>query len=144
MNAFIHLLANLIIGLVLYVLRILPDRQLLAVFILFGILIDLDHILHSIVRHKTLLPRRWLQVMREYRLHMEPHLYVFHSVEFNVVLALASIFRPLLALLLLSNLIHITLDIMEHYLYHRNFDCVKRWSIILFLMRCCRKTQKSI
>lgn len=134
MNAFIHLLVNLIIGLFLYALYLIPNGKTLALFILFSVLIDLDHILLSIFKHRTLSPKKWIHFMKEYRHRMEPQFYVFHSVEFNILLALASIFNPFLALVLLSNIIHITLDIIEHYKYHRNFECVKKWSVILLLV----------
>ena len=61
---------------------------------------------------------------------MQPNLYVFHSPEVNIVLGVLSFFNFLFFLVFLSNVVHLGLDILEHYAYYKHFRWIKQWSIL--------------
>ncbi len=66
---------------------------------------------------------------------MIPGFYIFHSPEINFLIFVTYAFtqNSYLFFLLLSNLIHLSLDIVEHYKYHKNFDFIKKWSFLIQL-----------
>ena len=67
---------------------------------------------------------------KKMRSKMQPGLYIFHSPEFNVILLSLSFINEIALVIFSSNLIHIFLDVIEHYKYHKNFFWIKEWSII--------------
>lgn len=111
------------------------DWQLVLLFISFAVLIDIDHILYFIFAYGDLTPRKWIVRGNKKRDKMEPGLYIFHSPEFNLILFLLSFFNQIVLLMLISNMIHLSLDIFDHYRYHKNFLWMKRWSIVYSLTR---------
>lgn len=99
-----------------------------------GVLIDVDHLFYFAFKHKTLSPKAWASIGKKMRSKMLPGLYVFHSPEFNVLLLLFASLNPIILIIFMSNLIHLTLDIIEHYKYHKNFLWIKHWSIVYSLI----------
>ncbi len=77
-----------------------------------------------------------MKIKKPYRLSIEyykkvdAHTYIFHSPEVNFLLFMSGLSHPLFAWLLLSNLIHIFLDVFEHFRKHKNFALLKRWSLL--------------
>ncbi|MFH2021500.1 MAG: hypothetical protein ABIJ34_08875 [archaeon] len=132
MNIFIHLMANLIVSYFLKIFLNMSDH-LLLVFILAGVLIDIDHLFLFAVKYRKIDPKEWLARAKMLRKNMESELYIFHSPEFNLLLIAAAFFYEQIWLIILSNFIHISLDIIEHFTYHRNFRWIRRWSILFFL-----------
>ena len=109
------------------------DWTLIYIFILAGVFIDIDHILFFIFKEKKLNPRDWILIGKKMRSKMRPGLYVSHSPEFNTLLLVVSFFNEIAFVIFISNLIHISLDTIEHYRYHKNFLWIKKWSIIYSL-----------
>jgi len=143
MKPHIHLVTNVAVGIPLHHISFLPNLEYLLGFFLFGILIDIDHIFYFIWKHKTLRPRKWWQVALFYHKKSQPNFYIFHSPEFNFFLFLLSFFHHIFLILLLSNLIHIFLDIVNHYSRKGNLEIIRAWSItnaIIFLVNKFKKT----
>jgi len=134
MNLLLHPIANLIVGTILWKIDFIPSTELFLLFIFFSILIDLDHIIYFLIKHKTNL-RNLIKDMKYHRKNMEPELYFFHSPEFNLLLLILSFFNFIFLLFLISNILHISLDIIEHLVYHKNLLWIKKWSFIYNLKR---------
>ena len=134
MNILIHLIVNSLAAIPLkYYLG--WDLRAVLIFVLAGILIDLDHLFYFFVKYKTIKLYQLITIGKELRKRMKPGIYIFHSFEFNIILIMASVFHHIIAIVLLSNAIHIILDIIEHYHYHRNFLWIKKWSMIYSFTR---------
>ncbi|HLC65481.1 MAG TPA: hypothetical protein VJI46_05165 [Candidatus Nanoarchaeia archaeon] len=106
---------------------------ILALFVLLGVLIDIDHILYFIVKYKAWGIKKWLSISSRLRKNMQAKLYLFHSPEFNAMVAVGSFFQSIFLFVLLSNLLHISLDVIDHYKYHKNFSGLKNWSVFYSL-----------
>ncbi len=130
MNLPTHLTINIITGAVFYKIEFINSFKNYLLFIALGILIDLDHILFLIIKHKTLNPKKLIQAGKKYREKMQANLYIFHSPELNFILLVLSFYKSIFLLIFLSNLIHILLDTFEHYKFHKNFKWLKEWSIV--------------
>lgn len=109
------------------------DYNLVLIFLLAGVLIDSDHFLFFFFKHKNLSLKEWVLTAKSLRAKMKPGLYIFHSPEFNFILLMLSIFNHVVLTIFLSNIIHISLDIIDHYRYHKNLLWIKEWSIIYAL-----------
>lgn len=128
MNLPSHLSANILTSMPLkHYLHL--DWPTIFIFISLSVLLDLDHILFFIFKEKSFDPTVWLKVGRQMRQTMTPGLYIFHSPEFNIILFILSFFNKTILVFLLACLIHIMLDSLEHYRYHKNFSWFKKWSI---------------
>jgi hypothetical protein len=134
MNWLTHLFTNLIIAIPLKYLFNL-ELNLIIIFILWSILIDIDHIFLFIFKYKTLNLKKIWKISKKLREKMQAELYLFHSPEFNIILLILSVFNKLALIIFISNLIHISLDTMEHYKAHRNFKWFKKWSIIYSIIK---------
>lgn len=104
--------------------------KLIGIFLIAGIAIDIDHLFFFTIKHRTINPVKWTEIGKKMREKMQPGLYILHSPEFNLILMLLSFYNGIVYVIFLSNLIHVLLDIYEHYQYHRNFFWMKKWSII--------------
>ncbi len=134
MNWLIHLFTNLIVIVPLKNFLNLSNPYVIF-FILWGILIDIDHIFLFIFKYKTLSIQKIWRISEKLRKKMEAKLYIFHSPEINIILLIISFFNKLALIIFLSNIIHITLDTIEHYKAHKNFKWFKEWSIIYALSK---------
>ena len=94
---------------------------------------DIDHSLFFSVKYRTVSPKRWIKVGKGFQKKMQANLYIFHSPEFNAGLFILSLLHPAFLVLFVSNIVHIYLDALDHYRYHRNFHWVKRWSLLYHL-----------
>ncbi len=135
MNLPTHLITNTVIGAIFYKIEFIKSLKIYLLFIVLGILIDLDHILFLIIKYKTLSPKKLIQAGNYYRQEMQANLYIFHSPEFNFILLILSFFNQIFFLLFLSNLIHILLDTIEHYRFHKNFKWFKEWSLVYLVIK---------
>lgn len=106
------------------------DWKVMTIFLLAGIVIDIDHLFYFTIKHKTISPAKWFEIGKTMRERMQPGLYVLHSPEFNFILLVLSFFNGIIFVIFISNLIHIFLDIYEHYQYYKNFLWIKKWSMI--------------
>jgi hypothetical protein len=108
--------------------------DLIVIFVISAVLIDIDHLAFFSFKYKTVNPKTWLKIGNAMRNKMQPGLYVLHSPEFNLCLGIMSYYNEVILVIFLSNIIHISLDIYEHYKYHKNFKWIKSWSIVYALI----------
>lgn len=108
MNIFIHFLINFLIT-----LPFLTLEHALIVG-LAGILIDLDHILYQFItlKHKSI-KQMWAWHKQENEQH-NAHFYIFHTVEFILVLVLMSQISGFILLVSLGFMLHILMDLLAH------------------------------
>jgi hypothetical protein len=126
MNTLVHSIMGLIIGTILYLIEFFPNLNYVFLFILFSVLIDIDHLIFYFIKYKpSKIKKDWLKDRKT----MHANFYVFHSPLFNLFLLVMSFFYFIFLLIFISNLIHISLDILEHYLYHKNFKFIKEWCL---------------
>lgn len=108
------------------------ENTSIFVFIVWSsFLIDIDHIFYYAIKHRTLSFKKWLEVGKKMRNKMQPGLFIFHSLEFNLLLLLFSALYPWLLIFFLGSIVHTLLDTIEHYRYHRDFKWIKKWSIFI-------------
>ena len=135
MDFLVHIAANAVLGAFFIWGGVIRSFNVYLLFICFAVLIDLDHIIFHIFSQRTFHIKKMIPVMKKYRERMEPHLYIFHSPEFLFITALLALSHPLWGLLLASNLLHLSMDTLEHYLHKKNFDEFRAWSISLAVWR---------
>lgn len=98
------------------------------------IAIDFDHVVYLSLRNNTYKPKSLLSIGKKYRDGMIPGLYFFHSPEFLAFLVVMSFKYRFAATILLSFTVHILMDIIEHYRFHRNFKWIFAWSPIYTIL----------
>ena len=129
MNHPIHAAVNILASIPLkYVLK--WDWTTVVLFVIAGIAIDIDHLLVFIFKYKKLTPKAWNEIRKKLTRKMQAELYIFHSPEFNVILLILSYFYPVLLVILISNIVHLSIDALDYFRYHHNLLCLKKWSII--------------
>ncbi|MFC1768802.1 hypothetical protein ACFLZX_03490 [Nanoarchaeota archaeon] len=135
MNGIYHLMINFLFGLTLYFSGVIDSIGLFLFFILMAVIIDIDHILFFITRHRTLSIKKMYSLHKSYNNSKHANLYVFHSPEVNLVLLFLGLFNEIVFLVFVSNLLHIIADTISHLIFHGNFKFMKEWSIFakLFL-----------
>ncbi|EKE10981.1 MAG: hypothetical protein ACD_15C00163G0002 [uncultured bacterium] len=141
MKSHIHLATNTSIALVA---QPFVDVNLVnsIIFIMWGgLLIDVDHPLLFALKYKIFDPRGWMELARSLYEKQQAELYIFHSPEIHLVLAVLSFIYPFFFLVLASSWVHIVLDMIGHYRYHRNFQFLKDWSIIYFIWNLEKTTR---
>jgi hypothetical protein len=138
MNSLKHLITGLILTIPLKYALNLSTSQI-GIFIAWSVLMDIDHIFLFIFKYKTLSYKKMLEIRRDLTGKMQAELYIFHSPEINIILLILSFFNQLTLVIFLSNIVHISLDIIEHYRYHKNFKWVKRWSIVHSIIKYEKK-----
>lgn len=95
-----------------------------ALILLSSFLIDADHYLYSRLEYKTktikeayqtLMKKReqWLKVPSYERTQFKRGVFVFHCIEFWIILALLSLFFKFFLFVLIGVLIHMTLDFID-------------------------------
>ena len=105
----------------------------MAIFIIWSVLIDVDHLILFAIKYKAFTIRKWIKIGYATRSKMQAHLYVFHSPEVNIALFFLCFLHPLFLPFFLCGLTHVAMDIIDHYKYHRNFAFIKKWSIFYAL-----------
>lgn len=132
MTAQTHLLANLFFAYpIAQYFHFSPLFTLL--FILSAVLIDIDHI-YVPIRNKAFSLEKIIQISNKYRRNMIPGLYIFHGPEFNIILSLFADRCPVLVPILISNVIHVILDGIEHFQYYHHFRWIFAWSPLYVLL----------
>ena len=119
-------------------LRFLTDINLgnLAVFTIWsGFLIDIDHPFLFMAKYKIYKVKKWIKIGNFLGKKQQAELYIFHSPEVNIMILLAGLFYPIFFWIFLGGMLHIFLDIIAHYFYHKNFLFLKKWSILYNLRR---------
>lgn len=126
MHLLIHLLFNLLISFTFEL-----SSTNIWIVVLSGILIDLDHLIYVFFIAKKV---RFKQIMqwyrREYSSH-NPHLYIFHSLEFIIVIFLLGLLVNNFFIYVGIGLIfHLVLDWVAYLFYYKSF---KPWFKYFFL-----------
>ncbi len=129
MHPITHLISSLLLALVL-----LPFYGTGSFIILFSVFIDLDHILFYYQKSNK------LNVFRAYKFFKEGKgekefgsLFLFHNIEFLLILLLFYLMSPLMIFLLLGVLLHYALDML--YDYNKVGRTIKNYSILLYLSK---------
>jgi len=128
-NSLIHIIINLATGFLLFKFSFIPSIPLLALFILFTIIIDIDHIPYFLIKYKKQNLKQIIKIWKNHYKKKLPGFYIFHSPEFNTLILVLSFFNHIILLLFISNLIHITLDLAVQSKFP------KEWSIIYNLSK---------
>lgn len=130
MELIIHFISSLILGGVLY-----PFFGLSAfIVIIGGFIVDVDHYLLYICQFRKLEVKKALVYFREY---FDKHykgkapFFIFHSIEFLLLLVLVSFYSEYVFLLTLGIILHYSLD----FLYEMKLagHLIKNWSLIMWL-----------
>ena len=118
-----HLFIGFIASILIYFLFNITLFQTAIVFIS-SLLIDIDHYLLYIFRKKDFSlinsikyfkerRKRWLLMKPEKRKHHKRAIFIFHGIEFWLLLVIISIYFNLIWFVLLGILIHIFLDYLD-------------------------------
>lgn len=130
-----HLIANGSIALALNFSTNIETNHLVAFIAWGGIIIDVDHPILYFSKYNTLKIKDWVKIQKSLAKKLQAELYFFHSPEINLTLMILGVFYPFFLWIFLSSLIHITLDIISHYAYHKNFKFLRKWSIIYNIIK---------
>jgi hypothetical protein len=132
MNAITHIVVNFFLGIFLHLIGLINSIEYFILFVLFGVLIDIDHIFFYIISQHTLSKNKLIKVLMDDRKKMQAGVFIFHSPEFNILVLTLVLFyyHPIFLLIFISNVVHVFLDALEHYRYHKNFHWIKKWSIV--------------
>jgi ABC-type antimicrobial peptide transport system permease subunit len=123
-----HVILALIASLIL-----LPFVKIFALIVfLAAIFIDTDHYLCYLFEHKD------VSLKNAYRyFYSNPkkiHLYIFHTVEFWILLAILSIFTPFFLAILIGIFLHIIQDLVYHLQHPRSLK-YKPYSLMVYLRK---------
>ncbi|MDD5547403.1 MAG: hypothetical protein PHN74_00670 [Candidatus Pacebacteria bacterium] len=110
-----------------------------------SVVIDSDHI-HQLITEKAFtwqkikfLIKNTNKIYRENPDNaFKNTVYIFHTVEFNIILALLTFWYPPLLLILIGFCFHILCDIIHH---HLSGMPVKRWLFFYYFLKANRKKQ---
>lgn len=130
MKPHIHLATNLAVSVPLYYAGFFQNVQYAIIFILSSVLIDIDHLFFFAFKHKTINPKKWWDIGIAYYQKNQANFYIFHAPEVNILLAILSFYHHIFLIILTSNVIHLTLDVINHYQKQKSFEVLKTWSII--------------
>jgi hypothetical protein len=100
-----------------------------------GGLIDIDHPLHTIFKERTLNPRKITKIHQELFKKHKAEFYIFHSPEFNLFLAFLSFINLYFLVAFISNLIHLSIDVITTHLKRGSIDDLRNWSLLYHLFK---------
>ncbi|MFH1072591.1 MAG: hypothetical protein V1743_04140 [Nanoarchaeota archaeon] len=130
MRSHMHLLITFIIGgLFLLLLDIFSWKSMLVMLIA-TIAIDLDHLffyLGSFVKQPRSLRYVWVDGMGHYR-DKKQQLFIFHTLEFVLVLFYFSRQDFTAFLVFFSALVHLLTDQLTYYFYHKDLGMMVQWT----------------
>ncbi len=135
MRSSTHIITNSSIGTLLYIYTEITPILLILFVIWGGLLMDIDHIVLFMTKYKLFTLKKWIEITRTLYKKRQAELYIFHSPEFHIVLIVLSFFHELFLWILLGSAIHIMLDILSHYHYHKNFRFLLVWSLFYHITR---------
>ena len=100
-----------------------------------GFLIDVDHYIYYVLKFKDLNLKKSYKYFADYikKKHFKDVLFIFHTIEFFVLLIILSFYSKLMFLFLISTILHQILDLFDFYRY--NFWDARAFSLILWLKR---------
>lgn len=132
MSTILHLIVGFIFAGFFYLLN-LPFELICLFYFWTALLIDIDHIFYFIYKTRSINPKKIFEKSMEYRKVMRPAPYLFHTIEFNVILIVITLFSQELWLQMIAfgSLIHLLMDVYEHTKYYKSLLWIKNWSVIV-------------
>ena len=137
-----HILFGLIFVAILYL--IFPSISVLGLIIIFlsSVLIDVDHVLYYSFKKRNLNPikaykwymerlKEFKKLSREQRRNFHPGFYLFHGVEWLILLFFLGTYLPFLFFIFLGFSFHLLLDIIYEF-----YDIHTTYKMSLILNRC--------
>ena len=123
-----HIIFSLIASLILFFLNLEP--LLILLFFLSAVLIDADHYFFYIIRKKD------LNFMRAYKYFKKPRIsvYIFHTIEFFLLLLILSLFFNFFWPIFFGCLFHIILD-LTYELTQKHKKYKRIYSLVLYLLK---------
>ena len=128
MKPLFHIIFSLIASLILFFLNLKPLFNFL--FFLSAVLIDADHYLFYIIR------KRDLNLMRAYKYFKKTRIsvYIFHTIEFFLLLLILSLFFNFFWLIFFGCLFHMILDLI-YELFQKDKKYKRVYSLVSYLSR---------
>ena len=119
----VHILIGAIISILLYIIFPITSVQTLTIF-LASFLIDIDHYLFYIFIKRDISLKRainyfyshrvkWLKLSKEEKRKFKRFTFIFHNIEFWLILLILAQFYTIFYFILLGFAIHISLDYIE-------------------------------
>jgi len=127
-----HLTISFIAGIFMLNLFRWTDTEFL-IFLASSLLIDIDHLLYFLSKRKGV--SETIALWKAHYRKKVPGIYVFHSIEFIIALAVASIaYRPAL-FVLLGVLVHLGSDAFLYIMHYKNLRWLRHWCLLCQLRR---------
>lgn len=135
---YIHTILNVVIFIpILLFLKIFLSEFLLLI-IVWGVLIDLDHLPYYMLKFRTFDFSKILKFSNRDFKSDTVHFYPLHTLEFFIILSIAAVlakFDTRFILIVLTGLVHWILDGVRHYMHHKNFSWLQYYSAIYYFFR---------
>jgi len=135
---YIHTIINLIIFIPVLILLKIFSWDLFLLIIVWGVLIDIDHLIYYFYKLRTFNFSKVLKYSNKDFILDRPHFYLFHTIDFFTVFGIIIYlknFDIILTLLFLTGLLHWISDSIRHYIHHRNFSWLKYYSLLYYLLK---------
>jgi hypothetical protein len=125
-----HIIINAIFGsLILFIIGEPVFSRNLLIIVLTGLLIDIDHVLDALIKgelkHPKKLIKHWISTGNKY----VKGKYVFHTIEFIILILILSFAWPKLIYVFIGLAIHLIADCMNNYLNTNDFLWLKDYSL---------------
>jgi hypothetical protein len=130
-----HFLINLVTGLFFLSITHNLTYNHLLLMLVGGVIFDLDHILYFVLAYKTFdLNKMVLWGLREYH-SMKTKIYIFHTVDFMLVLGCIAYFDRPIIYLFVGYVLHCICDwIRASYHFRKDWEGFVGWSKYWILM----------
>ncbi len=128
MHTISHLIINTAVGLLL---GFSPENALLLG--LFGILIDLDHFVYYLYKGKSF--KSLYRAGSKHWLEYKPRFFIFHTLEFNILLLVLGALHPLFLLIALAFAIHVFCDGYDYFLHIWDRKWLSHWVASYFVWK---------
>jgi len=143
MNPFFHLILGGIFSLILYFSGVSLEFSL-VIFVSSFFLIDLDHIFLFVLEKKSINPikfwdhssqirEKWLSMPESKKKLYKYPIFLFHNVEFLLILSLLSFFSSLFFMVFVGCFFHLIVDYIDLFL--RKEPLYPKFSFLLTLKR---------
>ena len=139
MHTLTHGVINFVIA---YVLGFTPEQ--IVIIVLAGTIIDVDHLLYYAWKKPHLLKRPlqfYNMTVKHWRWY-EAKLFLFHTLEFNLVILLLGFVNPLFFYISLGIGIHLIGDVYDYLLHLRSWVWLKHWFLTYYLVWYVKKKRK--
>jgi hypothetical protein len=113
------------VGLILAPIISQPLAQTAIIIAISGFLIDLDHIIYYI-------PKGFKNWKKDFK-NKSPHFYIFHTLEFIILIGIVCFYYNFMFLVWIGFLIHLATDALTYlYNYKTNLFWLKYWSFFSY------------